>query len=93
MSRTKRSADLVDTQVGALVAYTLYTFTAQTALADGWLMLGTVPFVVYGIFRYLYLIHVQRRTDSPDELLWHDKSLLLSVALWAVAVVTLIYVP
>jgi 4-hydroxybenzoate polyprenyltransferase len=75
-----------------LVAYTLYTFEAPTALA-GWKMLLTVPFVFYFIARYLYLIHVRKLGGAPDELLLKDKPLLLNSGLWALTVVVLIYWP
>lgn len=73
-----------------LVAYTLYTFEAQTALA-GWRMLLTVPFVFYFVARYLYLIHVRKLGGAPDELLVKDRPLLINSALWALTVVVLIY--
>ena len=74
-----------------LVAYTLYTFEARTALVSGGRMLLTVPFVLYFIFRYLYLVHVEKKGGAPDELLLKDKPLLINTGLWAVAVVALIY--
>jgi 4-hydroxybenzoate polyprenyltransferase len=74
-----------------LMAYTLYSFEAETALAAGWRMLLTVPFVFYGILRYLYLIHVRKRGGAPDELLLEDRPLLLSIGLWATTVVAVIY--
>jgi 4-hydroxybenzoate polyprenyltransferase len=73
-----------------LVSYTLYTFESPTALA-GWRMLLTVPFVFYFIARYLYLIHVRKLGGAPDELLLKDRPLLINSALWAAAVVALIY--
>jgi 4-hydroxybenzoate polyprenyltransferase len=75
-----------------LVAYTLYTFEAQTALA-GWRMLLTVPYVFYFIARYLYLIHVRKLGGAPDELLLKDRHLLINAMLWALTVVLLIYWP
>ena len=75
-----------------LVAYTLYTIEAPTALA-GWRMLLTAPFVLYFIARYLYLIHVRKEGGAPDELLLRDRPLLVNSALWAATVVTLIYIP
>lgn len=75
------------------IAYTLYTFEAQTALANDGRMLLTAPFVFYFLARYLYLIHVQHKGGAPDELLLEDKPLLVNSALWAVTVVALIYAP
>lgn len=74
-----------------LVAYTLYTFGASTALVNGGRLLLTVPFVFYFMTRYLYLIHVKKLSGAPDELLWQDKPLLLNSLLWVVAVGGLLY--
>ncbi len=74
-----------------LVAYTFYTFEAQTALVSDDRLLLSVPFVFYFIARYLYLIHVKGEGGAPDELLLRDRPLLLDAVLWAVTVVALIY--
>ncbi|WP_238626098.1 decaprenyl-phosphate phosphoribosyltransferase [Aggregatilinea lenta] len=73
------------------VAYMLYTIEAQTIRSEDHWMLLTVPFVVYGIFRYLYLIHVKGLGGAPDELLFKDMPLLADVTLWVVAVGILLY--
>jgi len=75
----------------AVISYTLYTFQATTSLAPN-IMLLTVPFVIYGIFRYLYLIHVKGEGGAPDELLFKDRPLLIDVILWAVLSGALIYI-
>jgi hypothetical protein len=49
--------------------------------------------VLYGIFRYLYLVHQRNEGGSPSELLLTDRPLLVCVALWAVAVVLVLYTP
>jgi hypothetical protein len=74
-----------------LVAYTFYTFDAETALAQDGRMLLTVPFVFYGIVRYLYMIHIQKIGGAPDELLLKDRPLFINMALWVLAAVVLIY--
>lgn len=74
-----------------LIAYTLYTFEAPTALAGNGRMLITVPFVFYFLARYLYLIHVRKLGGAPDELLIEDRPLLINAVLWAMTVVVLIY--
>ncbi len=74
-----------------LLAYTLYTFEAKTALAQDGHMLLTVPFILYAAFRYLYLIHVEKRGGAPEDLLFEDRPFLLSVLLWGVSVVAVIY--
>ena len=75
-----------------LVAYTLYTFEAETAIAGPGKMMLTVPFVFYFLARYLYLIHVKKLGGAPDELLLKDKPLFVNTVLWMLAVVVLIYV-
>jgi 4-hydroxybenzoate polyprenyltransferase len=73
-----------------VLAYTFYTFQATTSLAPN-VMLLTVPFVVFGIFRYMYLIHVKGEGGAPDELLFKDKVLLADIVLWVLTVIFLIY--
>ena len=53
----------------------------------------TLPFPMYGIFRYLYLVHGRDDGGSPAEILFRGRPLLACVALWAVAVVVIIYRP
>jgi 4-hydroxybenzoate polyprenyltransferase len=75
-----------------LIAYTVFTLSAETAQRLGTPFLGfTVPFVLYGIFRYLYLVHQKRGGGSPAEMLLTDRPLLVCVALWAGTVVVLMY--
>jgi 4-hydroxybenzoate polyprenyltransferase len=77
-----------------LIAYTFYAMSPDTAARFGTPLLGlTVPFPLYGIFRYLYLVHRRDQGGSPAELLLNDKPLLICVALWVLAVVLIIYRP
>jgi 4-hydroxybenzoate polyprenyltransferase len=77
-----------------LIAYTVFTMSPETAERLGTPYLGfTVPFVLYGIFRYLYLVHQKRGGGSPAEMLLTDRPLLACVALWAAAVILLMYFP
>jgi len=76
-----------------LIAYTLYTVSPETAERLGTDRLGlTIPFVLYGIFRYLYLVHQKRGGGSPAAMLLDDGPLLTCVALWTVSVALLLYV-
>jgi 4-hydroxybenzoate polyprenyltransferase len=75
-----------------LVAYTFYSFEAKTALAGGGKMLLTVPFVFYGILRYLYLIHVRKLGGAPEELLLQDRPFLFAILMWMLSVVLIIYI-
>lgn len=77
-----------------LVAYAVYSTSAETAQRLGTSRLGlTIPFVLYGIFRYLYLVHQKRAGGSPAALLVTDGPLLACVALWAAAVALILYTP
>jgi 4-hydroxybenzoate polyprenyltransferase len=77
-----------------LVAYSVYTTSAETAARIGTTRLPlTIPFVLYGIFRYLYLVHQKREGGSPAALLLTDRPLLACVALWGLSVAALLYSP
>jgi 4-hydroxybenzoate polyprenyltransferase len=87
--------ELLDQMIGivtacAILAYSFYTFSAEN-LPDNHYMMLTIPFVLYGIFRYLYLIHVRHEGGAPDELLFRDLPLLISVVLWGLSVVAFLY--
>jgi 4-hydroxybenzoate polyprenyltransferase len=77
-----------------LIAYIVYTVSPETQEKFGTAWLGlTVPFPLYGIFRYLYLVHRRDGGGSPADLLLTDRPLLVCVALWALAVALIIYRP
>ncbi len=77
-----------------LVAYAIYTVAPETIDKFDTQLLGlTLPFPLYGIFRYLYLVHQKDGGGSPAEMLLTDRPLLACVALWALAVVAIIYGP
>lgn len=73
-----------------VIAYSLYTFTAPN-MPSNHLMMLTIPFVLYGIFRYLYLVHQKNLGGSPDELLLKDMPLLADFVLWGLAVIIFLY--
>jgi 4-hydroxybenzoate polyprenyltransferase len=73
-----------------LTVYCLYTFLAA-GLPDDYVMMLTIPFVIYGIFRYRYLTHQQTDDQSPERLMLSDPSLLIAVALWALTAVAVFY--
>jgi 4-hydroxybenzoate polyprenyltransferase len=76
----------------SLIAYVLYTISPENAEKFGtpWMDL-TIPFPIYGIFRYLYLVHRRDGGGSPSELLLSDLPLLACVVSWVAAVVVIIY--
>jgi 4-hydroxybenzoate polyprenyltransferase len=77
-----------------LMGYIFYTVSPETAEKFGTDLLGlTIPFPLYGIFRYLYLVHQKKGGGSPSAMLANDTPLLVCVALWALAVVLIIYHP
>ena len=73
-----------------ILAYALYTFSAEN-LPDNHLMMLTIPFVIYGIFRYLYLVQVKAEGGAPEELLLSDKPLMATVALWGLSAIAILY--
>ena len=75
-----------------LVAYIFYCISPETVQKFGTDMLGlTIPFPLYGIFRYLYLVHQREGGGSPSQMLLNDRPLLVCVALWVLAVVVIVY--
>ena len=88
---------LLDQMIGVvtastLIAYAFYTISPEVVQRFGTdRLIYTVPFVIYGIFRYLYLIHQREEGGNPSELLVTDRPLLACLALWGLAVVIILY--
>ena len=77
-----------------LVAYAFYTISPETVAKFGTdRLLWTVPFPLYGIFRYLYLVHQRAGGGNPSETLLEDRPILLCVALWVISVILILYGP
>lgn len=75
-----------------VISYCLYTIAAETIAKFGTEHLfATVPFVLYGIFRYLYLIHRRSGGGMPETLILKDKPLLLAIILWVISAALIIY--
>ena len=72
------------------MAYSLYTFSAPN-LPQNKAMMLTIPFVLYGLFRYMYLVHVSGEGGAPEDLVFEDKPLLLAIILWGLTVVGILY--
>lgn len=88
--------DLIDRLLGmvttsAVVSYSLYTFLSE-GLPENHLMMLTIPFVLYGIFRYLYLIHVQETGGAPEEILLRDRPFQVTLACFALVVFLTLYI-
>ncbi|GAB4574057.1 MAG: decaprenyl-phosphate phosphoribosyltransferase [Anaerolineae bacterium] len=73
---------------GTLLSYTLYTFESRP---DRYGMLLTIPFAVYAVMRYLHIIHVQGKGSAPDEVLVEDIPLMITIALWGLVIVGVLY--
>lgn len=80
------------TAAATIMSYSLYTFTAEALPANHAMML-TIPFVLYGIFRYLLLVYVRGEGGAPEQMLLSDRPLLASVLLWSLAVIAVLYGP
>ena len=75
----------------SLVAYALYTFTAGN-VPDNHAMMLTMPFVVFGLFRYLYLVNQTNEAESPELVIIRDKPLVIDILIWAATVITVLVV-
>ena len=96
-SLTEYSAYLLDQMIGVvtastLMAYILYTVDARTVTEFGSTRLVyTVPFVIFGIFRYLYLIHQKGEGGNPDRILLSDRPFFVNMLLWMGTVALAVY--
>ncbi len=73
-----------------VIAYSFYTFLSKTAGQHGLLML-TIPFVLYGIFRYLYLIHKKKLGGAPETIFLKDLPTIINILLWTASSVFIVY--
>jgi 4-hydroxybenzoate polyprenyltransferase len=91
------SAYLLDQMIAVvtastLIAYCLYTISEETVEKFGTRnLVWTSGFVLYGIFRYLYLVHQKKKGGSPEEIVLQDKPLLANIVLWIGAVILILY--
>ena len=72
-----------------LMSYALYTIDSDTAHNHHYLM-ATIPFVIYGIFRYLYLMHRHSLGEAPDAVLLEDRPMLINILLWGLTTALII---
>lgn len=73
-----------------VMAYALYTFNAEN-LPKNHAMMFTIPFVLYAVFRYLYLVYRKGEGGSPEDLLFTDRPLLICIFLWGITSVAILY--
>ena len=75
-----------------LICYALYTMSRDTVEKLGTSkLIYTIPFVLYGIFRYLYLVHQKEEGGSPTEIMFTDKPMIINICLWVISSVVFIY--
>lgn len=90
------SPELLDQMItvvtaATVMAYSLYTFSADN-LPKNHAMMLTLPFVLYGIFRYLYLVYMRNGGGSPEDVLFKDAPFLANAVLWMGTAVAILYV-
>ena len=73
-----------------ILTYSLYTFSAPNLPANHSMML-TIPFVIYGIFRYLYLVQVKHSGGEPEDVLFSDRPLQATIILWGLSILAIFY--
>jgi 4-hydroxybenzoate polyprenyltransferase len=73
-----------------IVTYSLYTFSAPNLPTNHTMML-TIPFVIYGVFRYLYLIQIEKSGGAPEDILFTDRPLQADILLWGLGVLIVLY--
>lgn len=81
---------LVIAAATTIMAYSLYTFSAEN-LPESHLMMLTIPFVMYGFFRYLHLIHVEGKGGAPEEMVLRDRPLQSAILLWGLSSALILY--
>jgi len=76
-----------------VMAYSLYTMSGETIRKFGTKnLIFTIPFVLYGIFRYLYLVHQKKAGGNPESVILTDRSLIVAIILWIISVALILYV-
>jgi 4-hydroxybenzoate polyprenyltransferase len=90
------SVELIDSlqlvvMTTSVVAYSLYTFLAE-GVPENHVMMLTIPFVVYGIFRYLYLIQIRHEGGAPEDILLRDRALQIDLILYGIVAFVALYI-
>jgi hypothetical protein len=91
---TVEFADQLNTiaAAGTIISYALYTVSERTVTTFGTeKLIYTTPFVIYGIFRYMYLMHRKNLGESPTSIVTKDIPIMLNVFFWFVSCVAIIY--
>lgn len=82
---------LVLVSTSTIMTYSLYTFSGNKLPGNHTMML-TIPFVIYGIFRYLYLVQVEHSGAAPEEVLLTDRPMQVTLVLFGVAILIIFYI-
>lgn len=75
---------------GAIITYSLYTFWAP-GLPENHVMMLTIPFVIFGVFRYLHLVQVEQCGGAPEDVLFSDRPLQVDLLAWGLSVILIFY--
>jgi len=75
----------------SILTYSIYSFSAENLPSNHAMML-TIPFVIYGIFRYLYLLQVKHSGEAPEDVLLTDRPLQLTLVFWGIAILLIMYI-
>jgi 4-hydroxybenzoate polyprenyltransferase len=75
----------------AILTYSLYTFSAPN-LPDNHAMMLTIPFVIYGFFRYLFLVQVKNSGEAPEDILFSDRLIQADLVLWGASILLIFYI-
>ena len=86
------SLPLVDQLITVTVACTIAAYTVYAITAHSAAMIATLPFVVFGLFRYLLLVHRDDLGEEPENVLLSDRPLLAAIGLWAVTAAAILVV-
>jgi len=73
-----------------IITYSLYTFSAPN-LPENHITMLTIPFVIYGVFRYLYLVQVEERGEAPEEIVLSDRPFQINLLLWGASILLIFY--
>lgn len=90
------SANLLDQMIAVvtsstLMAYSLYTLASRTQIEVSPRLYYSIPFVLYGIFRYLYLVHRKDKGGEPGRTIFADRPLLIDVLLWVLTIISILH--
>lgn len=83
------SPKMLEQFIGITGGITIVSYLIYTTFAESWAMVLTAPFVIYGLFRYMYLVHCRGMRAEPETVLM-DKAILINLGLWILSVVAIV---